>query len=325
MRYFIAGCLLAGAAWSLGAQEAESEWGFEGPRIIGADFSWTRGSLKVVAGGGWQQVDVGRDWSTGLLRPVNKPKESPFVANGSVSVRQTWSLDEADLWVGAGVLGHGDLGAGAGVPAFVADRNGGVLGFVRAGVTRNRKTVNAHQVPQGTSVELKGEAGPSFLSVRGTDYHRLDLAASWFVPVWDLEGPAQLFSGVAGFRANARWIGGASVPLLLLESTEIRGYHRLFDSQFRSVATGELRIGLPSLVGPADLVPVLFGFAEGGWYRGYSNVAAPVSGTEGWLASAGAGFGMTVLGLTTPTLTVAVPLVDREPELWWTIDFDLRF
>jgi hypothetical protein len=38
----------------------------------------------------------------------------------------------------------------------------------------------------------------------------------------------------------------------------------------------------------------------------------------------GAGFGLTVFGYVTPTLTVALPLTN-ESGLWWAANFDLRF
>ncbi len=114
-----------------------------------------------------------------------------------------------------------------------------------------------------------------------------------------------------------------NVPIPLLEPTEVRGYHRLLDTKFRSVATSELRVGLPSLWGAHDLVPVVFAFTEGGWYAGYDQ-ASTASGRNGWLLSSGAGLGLSLFGFATPTLTVALPWIE-ESQAWWKINFDLVF
>jgi hypothetical protein len=311
-------------AGTLSAEGTDPVISFEGPRIVGADVGLAWGPTKLILGSGYENIDVGRSWATGDPRPASDPTDSPFIANEIAKLKQTWALGEADLWVVVGVLGQGDLGLGDRSDAFVADRRGGAFGFFQTGVTRDRRTANAHQVRSGTFAEAFVEAGPALLSVRGTDYFKASVATSALVPLWDLEGGRQTWSGVLGLRANAQYIDGASVPLLLLEPTEVRGYHRLLDTKFRSVATSELRVGLPSLWGDADLIPVVLAFAEGGWYQGYANAPASASGRSGWLASVGAGVGMTVFGLTTPTLTVALPLVE-ESALWWKVNFNVRF
>lgn len=305
------------------ATASDPVFGFEGPRIAGADLSLAWGDTKLIFGGGWEGIDVGRQWATGDPRPATDPTEGSFIANGAVKLKQTWVFEELDLWTSVGVLGQGDLGLGPPEASFVADKKGGTFGFVQTGLTRNRMKVNSHQVRSGTFVEALVEVGPALLSVRATDYLKLSVATSALFPLWDLEGPRQSWSGVLGFRANAQWIGGASVPLFLLEPTEVRGYQRLLDTQFRSVATTELRLGLPSLWGDADLVPMVFTFGEGGWYQGYSNAPASAS-RSGWLSSIGAGVGMTVFGATTPTLSLALPL-SEESTLWWKFHFNLRF
>lgn len=159
--------------------------------------------------------------------------------------------------------------------------------------------------------------------MHGTGYLRASATSTLLVPLWDLEGVNHLFSGVLALRANARWLDGAAVPVLLLEPTEVRGYHALYDTRFRSVATGEIRVGLPSLWGVSDLVPVVLGFTEGGWYAGYADSAT--AGTRsGWLASVGGGLGLSLWNALTPTLSVALPLVG-ESAPWWTLNANLRF
>lgn len=320
-RFLLPLCFLA-SAWAVA--EAPLAFNFEGPRIFGSDFSLSSGPLTWYFGGGFETVDLGREAKTGLPLGASQPSVGEWVANGMTEVRYTYDAGELLLWVGAGVLAHGDLGMGSPAVSYSLDHKGGVLGFGRLGLTRNRLVTNDHRLKTGSFANFVLETGPKVLSVRGTDYWKAALATSWFVPLWDLEGAQQTSWGELGFRANAQWIDGTAVPILLLEEREVRGYYRILDTKFRSVATAEFRTGLPSLWGPANLVPVLLAFVEGGWYYGYSDAPASVSGRSGWLASTGAGLGLNVFGFTTLTLTAAVPLLE-DSGFWWKFNFNVRF
>lgn len=321
-RFFL--ILLLGSVASFASAQAP-EISFEGPRILGADVGLTWGSTKLFLGAGWETLDVGRDLTSGSPRGASSPSVPLTFPDGLVKVRQSWIFEEFVFWTGPGLLFHGDLGLGGPTSGRLVDRRGGSFAFFQTGVTRDRRSVNSHGVVSGTFFEAFVEASPQALSSRSTDYTKVSFATSGFWPLWDLEGDRQLFSGTLALRGNAQWIDGASVPLLLLEPTEVRGYHRLLDTRFRSVATAELRLGLPSLWGPADLVPVVLLFGEGGWYSGYANAPQPVADKSGWLSSMGAGVGVAVFGSASPTLTVALPLSDGEASLWWKFNFTLRF
>lgn len=322
--------------WGAGLLSAQSEpsddlsFGFVGPRIFGADVSLAQGPWKLVMGAGWESYQLGRELDSGVpVVPEGSRSEEPYASDwypgALVMVIHTWSLPESDLWVSAGAQGYGNFGAGSAHSGVFSDWNGNSLGFAEVGLTRDRREEGPHGVSQGTFVEAFAEWGPGALSVRGTDYYKLSFQSSVRVPLWNLEAPAHLFSGTLALRANVRWIDGEAVPVVLLENTEVRGYHQLLDTRLRSVASAEVRVGLPSLWEDHNLVPVVLVFTEGGWYSGYANAPASVSDRSGWLASVGAAAGMAFFGAVTPTMQVALPLVGDESDLWWKFSFNLKF
>jgi len=317
----------------LGAQgtPAGPRLSIEGARLFGGDLGLTWGDWKAFGGAGWETLDLGRDLATGApvdLRPGvdrTKPFHEETYRNLGGFVRYRWSLAEAELWAGAGALGWENFGVGDPAPGRFSDRTGGLFAYGRLGATRDRQTVNDRGVKTGTFAEALVEAGPSAASVRRTDYAKVSWVSSALVPLWDLPGPSHRFSGVLGLRGDAQWIDGQNVPVPLLEPTEVRGTYRTFDTKVRSVATAELRVKGPSLWGAHDLVPVAFGFVEGGWWAGYADAPAAQAGRSGWLAGTGVGVGLDVGGLTTPTLTLGLPLAGGDSGLWSKLSFNLRF
>lgn len=293
----------------LGAQTWEPS--FEGIRFWGADFGLTRGPWKLVAGGGWEELDLGRDADSGqILRPTAS-RADPLVShpfpNAAATLGYTQNLASVQTWLMIGAWGHGDFGTG-GASGYFSDLDGNTFGFIRSGATFDGRHEGPRGVVEGPALEAYVEWGPRWLAARGTDYGKLNLSSALLVPLWSLAAPDPLFAGTLALRANAGWIDGDQVPVPLLEGTEVRGYHQLFDTRFRSVFSSELRLSLPSLLGDHDLVPVVLGFTEAGWYWGYANT--PVTeNASGWLASVGVGAGLNVFGKVIPTLQLVLPLV----------------
>jgi len=288
----------------------------------GADLGYSVGGWHFSVGGGYEALDFNRVQGTG--DPADGAPVKWTYPNGTLGVKYTWSLAEADLWAGAGATGYGDFGLGTQASGEFQDWNGNLFALVKAGVTRDRREYNAHNLESGTFAEASAVWSPAALSVRGTDFYRLNLRTAAFVPLWDLEAPAQLFSALMAFRANLQWTDGTSVPLPLLTATEVRGYSHLYDAKFLGVGTAELRGRLWSWVGVHDLVPVGFFFVDAGRYAGYAD-AATASDRSGWLAGAGMGGGLEMFGAATPTLTLGLPLVNGDTSLYWALDFNLRF
>jgi hypothetical protein len=215
------------------------------------------------------------------------------------------------------------VGSGPDSTGAFPDLNGNWIGYAETGATRDRREYNAHGLESGTFAEASVRWSPSALSARNTDFTRLQLASSLFLPLWDLEGPIQTFSGGAAFRLNGQWTDGQVVPFPLLTGTEVRGYNELHDAKVLTVATAELRVRLPSLAGVHDVVPVGFGFVDAGTYSGYAN-SANASNRSGLLLGTGMGGGLELYGLATPTLTLGLPVVGGSG-LWVDLDFHLKF
>ena len=321
--------LSAASVWS--EAERVPDFRFEGPRWnwgvvpTGGDVSLTWNSTKWFLGAGYEAFGFGRDAITGQPLEHSAPLETFSFFDASTFVRHSWPWENRSLWVVAGAIGYTNPWGAAAPTTRFPDREGGAFGLAQVGITQDLRHANGHGTLSGTFWEVSAWGGPGFLSTGGTDFYRLAVTSAAFFPLWDLEGPRQLFSGVLSLRANAQWIDGIAPPLVLQELTEVRGYHRKLDTRLRSVVTSELRVRLPTIWGVHDLVPVLLFFTEGGWYQGYSNASSTESSRSGWLSSAGAGLGLSVFGAATPTLTVALPLSDGEFDLWWKINFSLRF
>jgi hypothetical protein len=291
----------------------------------GADLGFTLGSWKLVAGGGYEHLDFGRNATTGdPLTSDSNPYSWLTFPNGTLKLRHTWALDEVDLWAGAGATGYGNLGIGPPSAGEFVDLDGNTYGFFEAGATRDRRQYNAHRLESGTFVETSAQWSPAAVAARGTDYEHFSLKTSAFFPLWDWDGPAQTFSGLAAFRGDVMWTDGKAVPISLLLPTEVRGYNQIYDARLLSVLTAELRMRLPSWHGVHDMVPVGFGFLDGGQYWGYAD-SATANNKTGWLLGAGIGGGLEFFGLMTPTLTLGFPLTGNGGTFWWSGDFNLRF
>jgi hypothetical protein len=171
---------------------------------------------------------------------------------------------------------------------------------------------------------------PSLLSLKGTDYYQVAVKTAWFVPLWDMPGDRQLFSGLLALRADAQYTSGSQVPIVKLDPTEVRGYDNTFDAKALTVGSAELRMRLPALGTwfpwlwkSGELVPVGFGFVDAGTYSGLADAAG--ANRSGWLLGAGIGGGLEIARFATPTLTLAMPLVGVKRTIWWDLGFQLAF
>lgn len=294
---------------SLGAQTWEPS--LEGIRFYGGDLGLTWGPWKLIAGGGWEDLSLGRDAETGMILKPSAARPDPVVShpfpNAAATLGFTHNLESVQAWVLAGAWGHGDFGTGVPSELF-PDLDGNTFGFFRTGATYDGRREGPRGVLEGAAWEAYAEWGPPWMAVRATDYVKVNLSSALLVPLWNLEAPDPLFAGTLALRANAGWIDGDQVPIPLLEGTEVRGYHELFDTRFRSVFSSELRLSLPSLWGDHDLVPVVLAFTEAGRYWGYADTLDDPD-ASGWLASTGVGAGLNIFGKVTPTLQLVLPLV----------------
>ncbi len=294
----------------------------------GADIALTSGPWKLVLGAGVDQPHFGRDLQTGDLRPETDPYLKPLVPRGQVAFLYTAKTDWADAWVGPQVVGYRYWGDSSN--AF-PDWSGNVYWALEAGLRRDRVKYNEHGLESGYTAEVRTEWSPSVLSLKGTDYYQAALKTGWFVPLWDLPGEKQLFSGLLALRADAQYTNGSQVPLVKLDATEVRGYNNTFDAKELTAFSAELRMRLPALgtwisgLWKGDqLVPVGFGFVDAGTYSGFADVTSN-SGKSGVLVGAGIGGGLEIAHYATPTLTLGLPLVGVKKTIWWDLGFQLAF
>jgi len=213
------------------------------------------------------------------------------------------------------------------------DRNDEAMGSLVAGFEYDNVTKNEHALRKGHEAYLEGEWGPSFLSLEGTDFLRLKAEWVQYLPLFDLAGARNTLSSYLVLRGNAKYITGAQVPLFMLEKTDVRGYPIDLDSRFGASATAELRLDLPSLLGASDIFPLVFAFADAGWFSGFNDLApgSVWAGEANALASVGGGLALDLFAFARPVISVGIPLIDdlarrlvADKNFWWKIEFDLH-
>ncbi len=361
MRRTLVACILACAAFAaIGAQESESsDWrlGFAGVRMLngiiptGADFTLSYAGLDFglggdtllffKAGGGYQDKLIMRD-------ALGQPFYSEDKYN---SPNFQW---EAALLQGLALRGDGDnlvelfgfyrgrfdLYQNDAPIALFEDAEGLFGSSFMAGISYDSVVTNRHKAKNGFYAELAGEWGPGFLNAR-SDFWRLSAQARSFLTLVDLprEG-GNLFNMYGALFGGVDYAGGQSVPIYVNQSfggrnlrdslgESVRGYERnSYDSALKAVANAELRLVGPAL-GIEAIVPVLYAFADGGYYRGFTE-AASYGDEAGFLASAGGGlafdlFGFAQLGAFAGLKLIEDELYARPDGFFWSISIFLHF
>jgi len=340
MKRTFAPILLASfCALPLAAQDTSSpatdnpvRFSFEGIRHAwyvvptGADIAFEAAPWKLDLGAGLDQWHFGRDAVTGDLRSDSDPYTKPLLPNGQIALLRTWHPEWADAWLGPQAVGYRALGTAA--SAF-PDWTGNVYWALEGGLKRDRRAFNEHGLVSGYIAQASASWSPSVLSLKDTDFYQLAFRSSWYIPLWDLPGDSQLFSGVLALRADAQYTGGSQVPLVKLDAAEVRGYNNTYDAKALTAGSIELRMRLPSWYKSHDVVPVGFGFFDAGTYSGFADTTSNAN-KSGVLAGVGIGGGLELFGKATPTLTLAWPLVGVSglsfmQTLWWDLGFQLAF
>ena len=317
--------------FSWGLVDAKLLWGFV-PSGLVFDFGYgslgwfpgLRTDLEAEVGAGYSTISTNREDAAGEPLPEN-PVSHPSIdkpnAQFELGLRQGLVPLEADrdfVSVWTSFHGRAETNLGTTVTSIFPDRNDAFLGSVLAGIDLDNTVRSSHGVLSGIDALAEGEWGPSFLSVQGTDFWRLKVEGTAYVPLFDLPGEKNVLSGYLVVRANAKVVEGTQVPLFALETTDVRAYPTAFDAQVRTYGAAEFRLNLPSLVGKASLLPTLFAFADAGTYSGFADVAASSSSlaASGMLASVGAGLAIDLFQAATITFSVGKPLIGTSLPLW---------
>jgi len=337
---------------------------FEGPRMYGPipsglDLSLTYSGLDMdvaggdtklflKTGGGYEKLSLLRDEQTG----------DPWIADAD-----GYTFDKLNIqWDMAFIQGFARRGDGENlVEAFVyyrgrfemdfqedvgqevfADSKGMFGTSIMGGVSYDSRVLSRHRSRDGVYIEATAEWGPGFINEK-TDFWRVSSQFRGFMPVFDVPTESgNLFNVyLAGF-AGVDYAGGASVPIYVNQSfggrslrdslgATVRGYGlNKYDTTFKSVANAEIRFVGPAL-GIESVVPYLFGFADAGYYAGFTASTNYVDAT-GFIASTGGGFALDIFGGPQVSLIAGVRLIDDEigyaydPEnFFWGIKFYLHF
>ncbi len=362
MRRTLVACILACAALAaLGAQEAEaaSEWrlGFAGVRMLngiiptGADLTLSYEGLDFglggdtvlffKAGGGYQDKLIMRDALGQPFYSEDKYNSPNF--QWEAALLQGLALrDDGDNLVElfGFYRGRFDLYQNDAPIALFEDAEGLFGSSLMAGISFDSVVTNRHRAKNGVYAELAGEWGPGFINAR-SDFWRISAQARSFLTLVDLprEG-GNLFNMYGALFGGIDYADGASVPIYVNQSfggrdlrdslgESVRGYERnSYDSSFKAVANAELRLVGPAL-GLEAIVPVLYAFVDGGYYRGFTE-AAGYAEEAGFLASAGGGlafdlFGFAQLGAFAGAKLIEDELYGRPDAFFWSISIFLHF
>ena len=302
------------------AQEQDFVFKFEGPRRYngfipsGADFSVTYGGLSLspradtllylLAGAGYESGSLLRDPATG------DPWSSSVDGNTYDAPDVQWALafiqglsrrDDGDnlAEVFAYYRGRYDVYKNDLADGVFADARGIFDNSLMGGASYDSRAIGAHRSKQGLYTEATAEWGPGFANA-GTDFWRVSGQLLGFLPVYDIpaDGGNLFNASLAGF-VGVDFAGGASVPIFVNQSFGgrklrgslgdcVRGYGwNKFDTSFKSVANVELRLLGPTL-GADFVVPLLYAFADAGWYSGFAE-SANYASKSGFIASCGGG------------------------------------
>ncbi len=343
----IIACMAMAAAMAAAvAADDELAFGVEGVRVFsgfipsGGDVSLTYTGFRLYepgitklyleVGGGYEDMSIVRDLETG----------DPFVADVAGyeyrSPNFQWELafiqglarrDDGKNLVEAFAYYRGRyddyLTEADGLSDAVFADIGGLFGTsVMGGLSFDSVSTSGHKQKDGLYAEATAEWGPGFLNAL-TDFWRVSAQARYFVPIYDMESDGgNLLNLYAGLFAGVDYADGDSVPIYVNQSFGgrnlrgslgdcVRGYGwNKYDSSLKAAGSAELR-----LVGPAiaidDIVPVLFGFFDAGYYRGFGE-SATMADADGLLASAGGGLAIDVFGFAQLSFIAGARLVDDD-------------
>ncbi len=299
-----------------------------------------RTDFEGKVGLGYENFSISRDEATGDLRGLGIDGSSINMVNGQVELgfRQGLVPLEAKrdiLSVFASVHARAANNFGALLTSSFTDRNRELMGSILAGLKLANDTKNDHGLRSGFNACIEGEWGPPLLSVQGTDFVRLKAEWLQYLPLFDMPGERNLLSSYLVLRASAKYIDGATVPLFMLEGTDVRAYPIKLDTKLRASGTAELRLDLPSFLGACDIFPILFAFVDVGWYSGFNNLPAASAwhASSGPLGSVGGGFAIDIFGFARPVISVGYAFLDQDSQdipiigakaFWWDIGFDLH-
>ena len=171
---------------------------------------------------------------------------------------------------------------------------------------------NPHRLLSGIGAETSLEWGPEgfFNNLGKADFARFNLSTRVFVPLFDIdqESTLNMLSAYMGFFLALDYVTGNNIPLNVRETFggrsprkglgyAVRGLEDCrFDSPFKAVANGEVRLNLPAIADPG-VIPGLLYFIDGGYYN---FISFPVSG---FVFSTGGGVSLSLFDVLNITLT----------------------
>lgn len=181
-----------------------------------------------------------------------------------------------------------------------------------------------HKTRDGLYGEASVEWGPGFLfnSIGNADFFRLNAKFKAFrtLATATTDWGSNLFSLYVGDFASIDYVGGASIPFYVQESTGglspkattddwVRGFETgSYGATFRIVNSFDIRAQGPAVFWPS-LVPGAYLFADAGYYNGF--YGDPTSTPGGFLASVGFGGYLDFFDLANVTGYLAFPIVGK--------------
>ena len=203
------------------------------------------------------------------------------------------------------------------------------------GLRWNGQFEDAHGLLDGLYAEAALELAPGALNADLASFWRASAKASYALPLFGEKDDMSGFQGYLVDFASVDYADGEAVPAfvnhsfggLKLRNTLgdcVRGYlARSYDSRLKAVNNLEFRVNGPAFL-KDKLYPLAFAFVDAGYYSGFAGAPAADANSSGFLASAGAGLGLSVLDLVQICAVVAQPFVEKD-SFWWAIKLFLHF
>jgi hypothetical protein len=255
-------------------------WLIAGAGYDGENFFRDSSNHLYEGGGGFDDDDVGHAMLDGLFYPG---VAQGFIYNDRLQCNLLEAFFFYKMKIGYVIDNpdKGELILASGLP----DAAGFFQNSLLTGLSFNdlNKT-DPHRTQQGVYAEVSAEWAPAFLfntAYGRADFIRLNLTASGFLPVFDIDPRAELnkLSGYLGGFFAVDWCGGGYIPINVQQSFggrsaraglggAVRGYEGdRFDGPFKAVLNAEFRLNLPQFKIIDVLTPGLFAFFDSGYYN----------------------------------------------------------
>jgi hypothetical protein len=219
-----------------------------------------------------------------------------------------------------------------------------------AGLAYDSTAMDSRRVYSGVYAELSAEYGPGAINTDPyTDFCRFDLKVLGYEPLFSTgqgkDASLNAWSLYLAGYASADYAFGNQVPIWVMQTFGgrdlngslgdcVRGYPTgSYDTSFKAVGNGEVRLIGPALFDVHWLVPMAYLFVDAGCYSGFANDMDLNANASGTILSSGVGLNLDIFdfayvgaycGLKFPQWSSLYSTYTSTGPFFWNIQFLLQ-